>query len=374
MVHSGFSLTLARYAGRRFTLTTFLTLLALTGLISLFDFIDLLRRAAAHPEAGLAHVLEITALHVPYYVIYILPFAVLLGGVICFSRLARSSELVVTRAAGISAWQVLVSPCLCAALMGMAVSTGLSPLSSFCYRQAVQMDRTWLQGRHTPNDTSFSDLWIRDVGQTPSGHGGDTILHLGSLRQQGTTLKGQDITIFQLDGSMALLRRMEARTGVLSGRVWRLRDVLILSGGHHPYRQDELYLPSEFTTETLRMRALPADTLSFWALPGVIKLLRHSGFSTIPYRLHFQGLLALPMLAVTMTLVSAGFSMRPAGRGGIMRMLAVGVTAGFALFAVSKIAEQLGKSGALPPFPAAWGPAGAGLCLAAALLLHLEDG
>lgn len=373
MVHSGFSFTLARYAGRRFTLTTCLTLLALTGLISLFDFIDLLRRAAAHPEAGLSHVLEITALHVPYYVIYILPFAILLGGMICFSRLARSSELVVTRAAGISAWQVLISPSFCAALMGAVVSAGLSPLSSYSYRLAVKLDTTWLRGQHTTDDAHFSDLWIRDSRHDSSVHD-DVILHLGTLQQQGAILKSRNITIFQLNSDMTLHNRMEAAEGELSGGFWRLHDILVLSDRHPPYRQDELLLPSGFTTKTLKLRALPADTLSLWSLPGVIKLLRHSGFSTIPYRLHFQGLLALPMLAVTMTLVSAGFSMRPAGRGGIMRMLGIGVTAGFALFAVSKVAEQLGKSGALPPFPAAWGPAGAGLCLAAALLLHLEDG
>ncbi|MCX5618265.1 LPS export ABC transporter permease LptG [Bombella sp. TMW 2.2543] len=373
MVHSGFSFTLARYAGRRFTLTTCLTLLALTGLISLFDFIDLLRRAAAHPEAGLSRVLEITALHIPYYVIYIVPFAILLGGMICFSRLARSSELVVTRAAGISAWQVLISPSFCAALLGVIVSAGLSPLSSYSYGLAVKLDKTWLRGQHNTDEDHFSDLWIRDSSHSSSAHG-DVIFHLGSLQRQGNTLTGRNITIFQLNSDMTLRNRMEAAEAVLSDRIWRLHNVLILSDSHHPQRQDEVLLPSEFTTETLKLRALPADTLSLWVLPGVIKLLRHSGFSTIPYRLHFQGLLALPMLAVTMTLVSAGFSMRPAGRGGIMRMLGIGVTAGFALFAVSKIAEQLGKSGALPPFPAAWGPAGAGLCLAAALLLHLEDG
>lgn len=372
MAHSGFSFTLARYVGRRFVLTTCLTLLALTGLISLFDFIDLLRRAAAHPEAGLTLVLEIAALHVPYYVTYILPFAILLGGIICFSRLARSSELVVTRAMGISAWQVLISPALCAALMGAVVSAGLSPLSSYSYGRAVQLDETWLRGQHDHEATRFADLWIRDASN--SAIGGDIIFHIGQLEQQGHLLKGQNITIFLLNRNMTLQNRMEVSEGLLSEGLWRLHNVLILSDSHPPQRKNNVLLPSGITTETLKQRTLPADALSLWALPDVIKLLRHSGFSTIPYRLHFQGLLALPMLAVTMTLVSAGFSMRPAGRGGIVRMLGIGITAGFALFAVCKIAEQLGKSGALPPFPAAWGPAGAGLCLAAALLLHLEDG
>ena len=55
-------------------------------------------------------------------------------------------------------------------------------------------------------------------------------------------------------------------------------------------------------------------------------------------------------------------------------MIGSGITAGFTLFIVSKVAEQFGESGALPVPLAAWAPAGAGLLLAVALLLHLEDG
>ena len=44
----------------------------------------------------------------------ILPFAVLLGGILCFWRLTRSSELIVARAAGVSAWEFLAAPTLCA--------------------------------------------------------------------------------------------------------------------------------------------------------------------------------------------------------------------------------------------------------------------
>ena len=66
--------------------------------------------------------------------------------------------------------------------------------------------------------------------------------------------------------------------------------------------------------------------------------------------------------------------MRATRRGGVGQMIGSGVAAGFALVLVSKVAEEFGQSGALPPGLAAWAPAGAGLMLAVALLLHLEDG
>jgi lipopolysaccharide export system permease protein len=103
-------------------------------------------------------------------------------------------------------------------------------------------------------------------------------------------------------------------------------------------------------------------------------LLKRSGFSPIQHELAFQALLALPLLCATMTLVAAGFSMRPSRRGGATRMLVSGVGCGFALFMVSEVADQFGTSGAVPVVLAAWAPAVAGLLLSVALLLHLEDG
>ena len=107
-------------------------------------------------------------------------------------------------------------------------------------------------------------------------------------------------------------------------------------------------LPTDLTVNRVQESFASPDTLSFWALPGFIALLDRSGFSSIRHRLHFQALLALPLLCATMTLVSAGFSMRPARRGGVAKMIGSGVAAGFALFVVSKIAEEIGQSGALP--------------------------
>jgi lipopolysaccharide export system permease protein len=75
-----------------------------------------------------------------------------------------------------------------------------------------------------------------------------------------------------------------------------------------------------------------------------------------------------------MTLLAAGFSMRPSRRGGVARMIGSGVAAGFALYMVSKVAEEFGQSGAMPAVVAAWAPALSGLLLSVALLLHLEDG
>ncbi|KXV43676.1 transporter [Gluconobacter roseus] len=354
-------------------LSTLSMVLALTGLVSLFDFIDLLRRAATRPNVPASLVVKIAALHVPYYVIYVLPFGILLGGIVCFSRLTRSSELIVARAAGISAWQFLASPLACALLTGLLTTTGISALSSDMFRSAEMLDQTYLRTGGGPLTLNGGALWLRqaDDGLVPHGV---AILHAQDVHLVDGELKVSGVSIFRLDDHDRLIVRVEAPSGSLGNHQWILHGTSLLHPDHLPQQIGDMTLPSDLTVGRVQESFASPDTLSVFALPGFINLLERSGFPSIRHRLHFQSLLALPILAGTMALVSAGFSMRPTRRGGVARMLGSGIAAGFALFTISKVAEQFGESGALPPVLAAWAPTGAGLCLAVALLLHMEDG
>ena len=153
-----------------------------------------------------------------------------------------------------------------------------------------------------------------------------------------------------------------------------MRNARAIRPEEMPEPATSINLPTDLTVARVQESFASPDTLSFWALPDFIALLNRSGFSSIRHRLHFQALLALPLLAATMVLVAAGFSMRPARRGGVPKMIGSGVAAGFALFVISKMAEEFGQSGALPVALAAWAPTASGLMLALALLLHTEDG
>jgi lipopolysaccharide export system permease protein len=303
----------------------------------------------------------------------IMPFAVLLGGIICFWRLTRSSELIVARAAGVSAWEFLAAPTFCALLFGVVAVTVGSPLSSVMFARAEMMENTYLRTGGGPLALDGGQLWLRqsDRALTPLGV---AIIHARGVVLHGKRLTANGVSVYRLDGNDRLLSRIEATRAVLGPGSWELADARNLQPDQMPGPSQQINLPTDLTVQRVQESFASPDTLSVWALPDFIALLERSGFSAIRHRLHFQSLLALPLLCATMALVGAGFSMRPARRGGVARMIGSGVTAGFALFMISKIAEEFGQSGALPVELAAWAPAASGLMLAVALLLHMEDG
>ena len=370
-------ITLMTYVARRFAGMALLMVAALSALVALFDLIELLRRAATRPEANFALVSQIAALRVPYVAMQILPFAVLLGGIIAFWRLTRFSELVVARAAGISAWGFLAGPVLVAMLLGLGASMALSPLSSAMLARAERLDQLYLRNVGGITALAGGRLWLRqaDDGLQPQGVAiisGRPIATRDA--RPGDALRLAEVTIWRLSAEDRPLARIEAASAILLPGGWRFDGAMVFGADRVAGAPQSLDFPTELTPERIENSFASPDTLSLWALPEFIKILEDAGFSAIRHRLHFQSLLALPLLAIAMALLAAGFSMRSSRRGGVARMIAGGVSAGFALFVLDKITGEFGEAGTLPVVLAAWAPGGAGFLLAAALLLHLEDG
>ncbi len=241
------------------------------------------------------------------------------------------------------------------------------------FARAETLDNTYLRTGGGLLAMNGGQLWLRQADDFIE-EGGVAILHARQVALNGDQLSAHELTILRLDEADRLLSRVEADNAVLRPGRWVLDGARTIRPDHLPEHVGGMILPTDLTVQRVQESFASPDTLSVWALPGFIGLLERSGFSAIRHRLHFQALLALPLLAGTMALVAAGFSMRPSRRGGVGTMIGGGVASGFALFVLSKLTQEFGQSGTLPPILAAWAPAGAGMMLAVALLLHLEDG
>lgn len=369
--------TLMLYVARRFAAMTGAMLLALAGLVALFDLIELLRRAATRPEATFALVSEIAALRVPFVAMQILPFAILLGGIVAFWRLTRSSELVVARAAGVSVWGFLTGPVAVAALLGIVATAAISPLSSAMLARAERLDQQYLRSAGGISALAGGRLWLRqaDAGLDPRGV---AILSGRPVAPRdlrpGEAFRLDAVSLWRLSAEDRPIARVEAPSAVLAPGRWIIQGAVTFGADRSPAPPRTIELPTDLTPGRIEESFASPDTLSFWALPAFIEVLEAAGFSAVRHRLHLQSLLALPLLAAVMALLAAGFSMRSSRRGGVAQMIAGGVAAGFALFVIDKVTGEFGEAGTLPVAFAAWAPAGAGFLLAVALLLHLEDG
>jgi lipopolysaccharide export system permease protein len=376
--------TLSLYVARGFLGATLIMLAALTLLVGLFDFIELLRRAATRPDVGFDIPLEIASLRLPFVALQILPFAILLGGIVAFWRLTRSSELIVARAAGVSAWGFLTGPLLVALLLGSLATAGISPLSSSLFARAERLDQNFLRSGGGLSSLAGGRLWLRQADRELDPQGVAIIagrpvaarLVAGELPRPGEAARFelQEVSVWRLSGADRALSRIEAPRARLTNGSWVMEEAVVFGEDRLPSPPRVIALPTELTPGRIEDSFASPETLGFWSLPDFIEVLEEAGFSAVRHRIQFHSLLSLPVLALAMALLAAGFSMRQTRRGGVAQMITGGIAAGFALFVVDRVSNEFGEAGSLPVVLAAWAPTVAGLLLALALLLHLEDG
>ena len=363
--------TLSAYIGRQYLMAFTLVLLIIMGVVFLFDGIELIRRAAGRDqEVGLGSLLGMALLKLPQMIHTVLPFAVMIGAMLAFWRLTRSHELVVARAAGISAWQFL-SPVLALTLvLGLGEIFAFNPLAATLYARFEKMQDEILLGRSAALDVSETGLWLRE------GDGArQTVVHADWVSQDRLTLILRGVHVFEVDPSERLIRRLAAARGRLEDGLIELEDVWVMQAGKASVHQESLRLPTELTLERVHDNFASPETMSFWELPGFIAFFEKAGFAATKHRMYFQSLLASPLLYCAMVLVAALFSLRPNMRaGGVMARIGAGVGAGFVLYFFNKVIYAFGLSATLPQGLAAWSPAMVAGLIGVSGLLHLEDG
>ena len=357
--------TIGLYLSGRFIRTIAMVFLTMFTLIYLIDFVEMLRRASDIQGTSTAFIAFLTLLRVPSVSEQVLPFAVLFGAMAAFLNLSRKLELVVARAAGLSAWQFLTPPVLIVLLLGIFAVAVYNPLSAALKQRADRIE-TRLFGK-TGRDDADTSLWIRQKSVD-----GQAILRAERSSDAGTALSGVTAFVYEPDGRF--LERIEAAHATLSRGFWTMEEARVLVPGEEPSDHAAFILASNLTPQQVTQSFVAPDTVPFWDLPGVGERTEKAGLDATGYRLRYQQLLARPLLLMAMVLVAASFSLRFFRFGGVAWMVSGGVVAGFVLYVASKLAGDLGGAGLLSAPVAAWSPAVAGILLGMLALLHQEDG
>ncbi len=363
------SSTLSLYIGRNFLVAFMAFFIGLLALIFLLDVMELLRRAASKPEVTNALVFEMAIMKLPHMGQLLFPFAVLFAGMASFWRLSRSSELAITRAAGISAWQFLVPVILIAFILGVLKVAAFNPLASSTLSRFQQLEAVHMKGQKNFLAISAGGLWLRQGGTD-----GQAVIHAGSIFQQADSAEISEVTVFLYRQNDSFVGRIDATSAILKEGFWLLSNAWISEGDTPSYMVNEYELATDLTITKIQDNFAPPETMSFWDLPNFIKTLEKSGFSATRHRLHWHSLLAAPLLLCAMVLIAATFTLRHARKGTTSLIIGSGAMAGFLLYFFSDVVFALGLSESIPVVLAAWAPSGVATMLGLAMLLHLEDG
>lgn len=358
--------TLARYFAGRFIVASLAAFLGIFVLIVLVDYIELMRRTASIANASALFVAQTSFFRVPQLLERVMPFCILIGAMSCYLALSRSLELVVARAAGISAWQFITPALISSLMLGALATTIYNPLSAVMQERAKEMEAQLFEGRAAGLQDA-SGFWINQ-----STSEGQAIINAASSQGQGVRLTGLTVFRFEPDGTFK--ERIEAREAALEPGRWHFKDVRRYTMTDPPVNQRDFVLVTTLTPAQVRNSFATPETVSFWQLPDYIKSSAGSGLATAGYRLQYQKLIARPFLLAAMVMLAAAVSLRFFRFGGVQKMVLSGVGAGFLLYVLQKVTEDLSKAELMHPLAAAWLPVCVGGLTGFLALLYQEDG
>ncbi len=362
--------TLNRYIALRTLKAIVVAFLIVTGVIMLVDFVEATRNLDLGEAASPLKILYLTGLRTPYLVEQTIPFVVLFGVMGALYSLNRRSELIVLRAAGLSAWKFLQPVLIVTGLLGLIWTTLLNPLAARAltkYETTISLS----QGKTAPA-TDSSDIWLREG--TPDEQ---IVIYARSADLLNKTLYEVEFNVFNAtsNGELEFTRRYDAKQAVLlASQYWQLTEAWENTASGETEYQSAISWPSQLSPDDLAQYSDKSASPQFWQLPAQIEKLKAAGFSTAETRMQFHKLLSLPLTLIAMSLIAAGVSMHLTREGGTFRLLLSGVTIGFTVFFVENIVKAFGESGAINVPFAVWIVPALVLVLGIVYLSKIEDG
>ncbi len=359
--------TLGRYFAKHFVGATVAVFAGIFVLLVLVDYIEMVRRTS-DIESAPALLVAMTSLYrVPLLLERLMPFCVLVGAMSCYLTLSRRLELVVARAAGVSAWQFIVPALVSALVLGGLATAVYNPVSAYMQETSKSMEAEIFGDRAGAGMQDAAGFWINQ-----SNSEGQAIINAAASQSQGIRLNG--LSVFRFDPSGTFTERIEAQTAVLEPGQWRFSNVRRYRLANPPVEQATFILPTSLTPAQVRNSFSTPETVSFWQLPQYIASSAGAGLATAGYRLQYHKLIARPFLLAAMVLLAASVSLRLFRFGGVQKMVLSGVAAGFLLYVLSKVTDDLSKAELMYPIAAAWLPVFVGGLAGFLVLLHQEDG
>ncbi len=360
------------YFARRFATAFLLITGVLFALVMLIDAVEQARKFGGL-DIGWRKVLELTLLNAPQTINLILPLIMILATITLFISLARSSELVVTRATGRSAMRALIAPVAVALVIGVIAVGMLNPIVAATGNRYLQLSESYRAGGASALSISDEGLWLRQGNPD-----GQTVIRAWRSNSDASVLF--DVTFITYDATNGPIRRIEAGSAALLDGAWSLNNAKSwpLKAGMNSEANaqvfDTLEIPSSLTLERIRESIGKPAAVSIYDLPKFIRQLEQAGFSARRHKVWLQAEFARPLFLMAMVLVASAFTMRHTRFGGTGVAVLTAVLLGFGLYFIRSFAQILGENGQIPVLLAAWAPPVAATLLALGLLLHAEDG
>lgn len=311
-------------------------------------------RLVSEEHAPLWAAIEYFLWQMPYYLLLVIPMAMLLGTLLAMQRLSSESEITALRAGGISLSRI-VAPLLLVGVCVSLLALGLQELFvPFANEKAAYVRQAAIE--HASPGLSN----LQAVTSLPGG--GKQVTIAGGLDAATQTLL--NVTVIQYDARQQPQRFIVADRARFVQPTWTFENAItynfapdgavqyLRSPG--PTTVDIGARPSEMAKQSISITN-PED-LSRAELKERLDSGQLAPQQRNLFKATYASKLARPFAAFVFTLIAVPFGLRPARGGGTGLGFGLAVAIVFVYYVISTICLTLGSAAAWLAGPAAWAP------------------
>src|SRR6201747_3300975 len=155
--------TLGRYFAGRFVISAVGVFASIFVLLVLVEYIEMVRKTSGLISVSAITVAETSLFRVPQLLEKMMPFCILIGAMTCYLALSRRLELVVARAAGVSAWQFIAPAPASAIVLGVFATTVYNPMSPNLREISKRMEAELFGSAPGGGLQDAAGFWINQV-------------------------------------------------------------------------------------------------------------------------------------------------------------------------------------------------------------------
>lgn len=323
----------------------------LIGLISVLQVLDLLAKSdniLAGEGATYGDMWRYVLLRSPQLISLFSPFVALLAAILALAGFNVHSEIVVMKAAGWSAFRILLPLILMSGLIGMLHFVFTETVAVTAKAELRNWEEHNFDADVPPAPDTVYDSWVTD---------NNNLVKAESASRNGSILLLDKVTQYIRDDNKRIIALLKADFAVYREGKWKMFEVKRFDTRTLKVTLlENLEWQTSIPPERFIALAVKADQVNLPRLRRAISQLENEGHDTDHLETRLYQKFVGPLSTILMPLL-AGLAAFGLHRGGnLFGRLLTSLALGFGFFVVNNLFIALGEYGAVPPLIAAWLP------------------
>lgn len=341
------------YTTIKFTKIFFGVLVSIVLLTVIIDFVELTRRLSGK-SATLMQTINLTILKQPSLMLDVMPFVILLSGILFLVKLSDNSEITILKASGISLKKIFKAPLIIITAIALIEILLFNHFATYTERIYKKNINNILSPGHIIENHIDQGMWFKQ----------NKIDIPYIFKSQRIVFKENLVELYDIklifigDNNDNLLY---ANKATIKERQLNLHDITMI-GKHNEeiYHKDSLTLATSLSKEFMKnkIRNIESDfgIASIWDILSSLQMLKTMGFNVSKQTSLLNFYMAKPILYISLFLLSGIFCIYPPRHQKKILYIIISVISGFFIYFILNISYTLTSASELSILFGIWLP------------------